>query len=352
MNKTSDLAVSLGNLRRYIIWFFILFSSPPVIATESENTEEWVETTLNAMVSLQSEVPRDARTSFFLGTFREGNGIVIDSDGLVLTIGYLIMEASDIKVTDSNGQFVPAELVAYDHNSGLGLIKAKKPLGIQNISLGDSSMLTPGDPALILSRIGPDYMQVAEVVDVREFPGYWEYLLDEAIFTAPPFNGFGGAALINTQGELVGVGSLLVNDAKVGVRTSPGNMFVPINLLKPIYDDLLLYGRRTEEPRPWLGVYTSVYRGHLFVYRVAADGPAEQAGIKANDIIVAVNDNPIYDIAEFLREVWATGPAGVEVRISVIRQGQQKEIAVKSADRYDWLKFNPVSKYTAMVHLN
>lgn len=331
-----------------IIPMALLVFSP---AHAAQDSDALVEATLKAVVGLRAVVPDDARTAFSLGTEREGNGIVIDNN-LVLTIGYLIMEASDIEVTDSQGQYVPAEMVAYDYDSGFGLVRAKQPLGIQRMPLGDSAVLSPGDPTLILSHMGPDYMQVAEVVDIREFPGYWEYLLDQAIFTAPMFGGFGGAALINTQGELVGVGSLMVHDARRGSPPVPGNMFVPIDLLKPIYEDLLQSGRASGTPRPWLGIYTAVDRGHLFVYRVAMEGPAEVAGIIPNDIIVAINGNPVSGMAEFLREVWATGPAGVEVRLSIVRRGQLKEITVKSGDRYDWLKFDSTSQYTAMLKIN
>ena len=330
----------------------LLLITPAYAAQESQESDELVEATLKAVIGLRSIVPDTARTANSLGTERQGNGIVIGDDGLVLTIGYLIMEASDVQVTDSEGDYVPAEFVAYDYDSGFGLVRATRSLGIKSIPLGDSDVLSPGDAALIISHIGPDYMQVAQVVDVREFPGYWEYLLDEAIFTTPPFSGFGGAALISSNGKLVGVGSLIVHDAVTvgGSRPVPGNMFVPINLLKPIFDDLLQIGRASGKPRPWLGVYTTVDRGHLFVFRVALDSPAESAGIKPNDIIVAVNGNPVSSMTGFLREVWATGTAGVDVNISVVRGGTVKEITVQSGDRYDWLRIYPDTQYSAMWH--
>ncbi len=346
MNRLTDSARYLRFARNAIVCLTAFYLTLLTNAPQAANDQ--VEATLKAVVGLRSMVPDDARTAFSLGTFREGNGIVIDDD-LILTIGYLIMEASDIEVTDSEGQFVPADMVAYDYDSGFGIVRAKQPLGIKSIPLGDSAVLAPGDPTLILSHLGPDFMQVAEVVDVREFPGYWEYLLDEAIFTAPPFNGFGGAALINTQGELVGVGSLMVHDAVIADRPVPGNMFVPIDLLKPIYDDLLEIGRASGKQRPWLGIYTAIDRGHLFVFRVATDGPAEKAGIQPNDIIVAVNGNAVSGMAEFLREVWASGDAGDDIELSVFRQGSLMDVVVKSGDRYDWLKFDPGSQYTAML---
>ncbi|MDE0309653.1 MAG: S1C family serine protease [Acidiferrobacterales bacterium] len=318
----------------------------------SQDSDDLVEATIQAVVGLRSIVPDSARTANSLGTEREGSGIVIGDDGLVLTIGYLILEASDVEVTDIQGNYVPAEIVAYDYDSGFGLVRAIHSMGIRGIPLGESSLLSPDDAALIISHIGPDYMQVVQIVDIREFPGYWEYLLDQAIFTTPPFSGFGGAALISTNGRLVGVGSLIVNDATTidGSRPVPGNMFVPIDLLKPIFNDLLLHGRAAGEQRPWLGVYTAVDRGHLFVFRVAFDSPAEKAGIKLNDIIVAVNGQPVSGMASFYKNVWATGPAGVDVRISVVRNGIVREIVVESGDRYDWLRTNPTPQYSAMLN--
>ena len=329
--------------------FLLLLISPGV---DSQDADELVEATIKAVVGLRAIVPDTARTANSLGTEREGSGIVIGDDGLVLTIGYLILEASDVQITDSQGDYVPAEIVAYDYDSGFGLVRATRSLGIKGIPLGDSAVLTPGDSALIISHIGPSYMQVVQVVDVREFPGYWEYLLDQAIFTTPPFNGFGGAALISSKGRLVGVGSLIVNDAATvrGSRPVPGNMFVPINLLKPIFNDLLLNGRASGEPRPWLGVYTAMDRGHLFVFRVALDSPAEVAGLRPNDIIVAINGQPVSSMASFLREVWATGPAGVDVRIAIVRGSTVKEITVESGDRYDWLRIDPIPRHSAMLH--
>ena len=317
-----------------------------------DDRDSRIESTLNAVVGVRAIVPDTARTAYSLGTQRQGSGIVIDDNGMVLTIGYLILEASDVEVTNSTGDFVPAELVAYDYDSGFGLIRAKQSLGLKSVTLGDSAELAPGDAALIVSHIGPDYMQAAQVADIREFPGYWEYLLDQAIFTTPPFQGFGGAALIDTKGDLVGVGSLIVYDALRGVQPRPGNMFVPIDLLKPIMEDLLRHGRDTSKTRPWLGIYTAMSRGHLFVSQVAIDGPADDGGVERNDIIVAVNGNSVSDMANFLRQVWASGPAGIEVNISVLRDGEVKELVVKSADRYDYLNLKPQSQYTAMLQLD
>ncbi len=335
-------------LEKTLIGILILLIAP---ALPAQTQSEQVETTLKAVVGLRASVPDTARTAFSLGTEREGSGVVIDDDGLVLTIGYLIMEASNIEVTNSDGDYVPASMIAYDYDTGFGLVKAQQPLGLEGITLGSSATLGTNDSALIISHVGPNYLQLVEVADVREFAGYWEYLLDNAIFTAPPLSGFGGAALVNQNGELIGIGSLVVHDAVEGPPPIAGNMFVPIDLLKPIFDDLLKIGRAGGEQRPWLGIYIARHRGHLFVTRVALDGPAEAAGILPNDIIVAVNGQSTSDMAEFLREVWRTGPAGVNVDISIVREGLVRSVTIESGNRYDWLKLNPASGQSAMLDL-
>ena len=329
----------------FLCWLICL-AAPVATAQESDDL---MGDTLRAVVGLRSVVPETARTAGSLGTERRGNGVVIDEDGLVLTIGYLVMEASDVEVTNGDGEYVPAETVAYDFETGFGLVRATQSLGIKALTLGDSSNIQTGDAALVVAQIGPDYLQPAEVVDVREFPGYWEYLLDAAIFTTPPFQGFGGAALIDTDGALVGIGSLILRNAREGEDPAPGNMFVPVNLLKPILDSLIANGRSGRESRPWLGLYTEMDRGHLFVQRVAPGGPADSAEVRPHDIILGVENEDVNGMADFLRKVWATGPAGVPVRISILREGKVLEITVDSADRYDWLKLNPGSRYSTML---
>jgi len=340
---------------RAVVTGLLLLGASPLLAGDAVQAQETnrsgavnLEETVRAVVGLRTEVPDTARTASTLGVRREGSGIVIDESGLVLTIGYLMMEASLVEITNSQGEFVTAEPVAYDYNSGFGLVRATVPLGLAPIALGDSSSVSAGDGALIISYMGPEYMLPAEVVDVREFPGYWEYLLPDAIFTTPPFRGFGGAALIDTEGALVGVGSLIVRDARRGEDSLPGNMFVPVNALKRIIDDLVARGNSAAERRPWLGVYTEMHRGHLFIERVADDSPA-QLVLKLNDIILAVNGAEVADMAGFLKALWASGPPGEEIEITVLRDGTRMDLPIITGDRYEWLRLEPGSGYSAML---
>ena len=296
---------------------------------------------LDAVVGVRAVIPGDARTAEVLGTARAGSGVVIGSDGLVLTIGYLILEAieAEIVLTGKAGErVVPAEIVAYDYDTGFGLLRALGPLAIAPIEFGRSAELVKDNEVLVVGFGHPPPVIGAVVVSRRDFAGYWEYLLPNAIFTAPPHHAFGGAALIGRDGRLLGIGSLVVGDAAEPNVHLPGNMFVPIDALKPIFEELLEHGRSRAPPRPWLGLYSEDLRGRVFVNRVAPGGPAAQAGIAAHDIIVAVGGEPVRDMADFYRKLWALGQAGVAVPLTLLSAEGIKETTVESADRYDFLK--------------
>jgi S1-C subfamily serine protease len=292
---------------------------------------------LDAVVGVRATVPGDARTARVLGTQREGSGVVIGADGLVLTIGYLILEADRAEILLPDERVVPAEIVAYDYDTGFGLLRPLAPLGIEHMPLGSSARLDQHSEVLVASFQATGSASPAYVVSRREFAGYWEYLLPDAIFTAPPHHAYGGAGLIGPDGRLLGIGSLLVSDAMADSRM-PGNMFVPIDALRPILADLLERGRSARPPRPWLGVYAEEMHGRVFVSRVAAHGPAAVAGLEAADIILAVKGEAVTSLGDFYRKVWALGDAGVEVPLTVLRGAGLAELAVTSSDRYQYLK--------------
>jgi S1-C subfamily serine protease len=296
---------------------------------------------LQAMVKVRSTVPGDALTARALGTEREGNGVVIDSNGLVLTIGYLILEAETIEVIDADDNRVPASFVGYDHGTGFGLLKTVKSLKVTPIELGESSKINQGDPVLIVGHGGTEAVQGGRVLSRGEFTGYWEYLLENAIYAAPPHPGFGGAALIGRGGRLVGIGSIFTQLAVSGVGTVACNMFVPIDLLKPILNDLKTFGRSSKPPRPWLGVHLDETHGRVIVIRVSKGGPAERAGMKPGDIILTVDKKAVQGLADCYRKIWAVGKAGVEVPFSVLQGTQIREIKIRSADRHKHLRLKP-----------
>ena len=297
-----------------------------------------IDDVLSAVVGVTAEIPADARSAATLGTERSGNGVVIDSDGLVLTIGYLIMESTRTTITAPDGREVPADFVGYDYETGFGLVRAREKLGVKPLPLGSASSLKEKTPVLVAGYGGREAALGAFVVSRREFAGYWEYLLEDAIFTAPIYERFGGAALIDNEGKLVGIGSLAVGDAAGPEAEIPGNMFVPIDMLKPIMADLLEKGRPSTPPKPWLGVITREANGRLYVLDVSAEGPAARAGLKRGDILLSVAGKAISGQADFYKKLWATGRAGTRIELSVLHERDIKTVTVNSIDRYDWMK--------------
>ncbi len=315
----------------YLLGILVVLSGPAFAAQTPDNI-------LKAIVKIKANIPKDAATVQILGTEREGNGVIIDKRGHILTIGYLILEAETIEVTKANGDQVKADFVAYDYQTGFGIIRAVEPLLITPLQLGQSLRLKTGDPILIAGFGGTEAVLGSRVVSRKEFAGYWEYLLDDAIYTSPPYPNYGGAALIDRDGQLLGIGSIFTRINVEGLGVIPCNMSVPIDLLKPILTDLINTGRSSEPPQPWLGVHADEAHGRVFIIRVTPEGPAAKAGIKAGDVVVAVNQKPVKGLAQFFRQVWASGPAGVKVTLSILQETQVREISVPTADRYRFLK--------------
>ncbi len=293
---------------------------------------------LAAIVGVRARIPEHARTAHALGTRRTGSGIVIDANGLIVTIGYLILEASRVEVVVTQDKTLQAEILAYDHETGLGLLRASDPIDVTPMQLGESSRLEPGDQLLVSGFGGRLAARAVVLVSRRDFAGYWEYLLENAIFTSPPYPLYAGAALVDSQGELVGIGSLLVADAYRGDQLLPGNMFVPVDRLKSVLGDLLTSGRSMATSRPWLGLYLSEVDGLLMVRRVAVDGPAAGAGMQPGDIILGVAGQPVASMADFYRKLWAAGEPGDEVPLTVLKGAQMHEVRVTAGDRYEWLR--------------
>ena len=297
------------------------------------------EETLSAVVHVRAKILPNARSIATLGPQREGSGVLV-RDGYVATIGYLVIESEAIEVTGVDGKSVPAALAAYDHGSGFGLLKLLAPLAGKPLPIGDSNAVAEREPALV-AAFGADGVNVVHVVSRRPFSGSWEYMLDTAIFTYPAVANWSGASLINAKGELLGLGSLIVADSAGGGTQSPGNMFVPASLLKSVLEDLIASGKAAGPVRPWMGINTEEVRGRLFVSRVSPEGPADKAGLKSGDILIGVGSNEVSSLAEFYRNVWALGAAGVDVPLRVLQGVQLKEVTVRSIDRLDYFRVRP-----------
>jgi S1-C subfamily serine protease len=290
-----------------------------------------------AVVKVATRAVPDARSADTLGMEREGSGVVIGRDGLVLTIGYLIVEADDVKITDAHGRTLPAQVVGYDAASGFGLVRTMLPLDAEPIALGDSARVGEREPVLIASAAA-DGASFAFVVSRRPFTGSWEYQLDSALYTSPPASNWSGAALIDRDGKLIGIGSLIVREATDGNPRFPGNVFVPIDLLKPILADLLRQGHRAGPARPWLGVSAEELQGHVLVTRVSPDGQAQRAGLRPGDIILAVDEDAVTSQSEFYRKLWSRANAGDEITLQVLQGRDVNTVKVRSIDRQEYFR--------------
>jgi S1-C subfamily serine protease len=292
---------------------------------------------LSAVVGIRALAPDDAFTAEVLGTERQGNGVLI-RENVALTIGYLVTEAETIWLTLSDGRTVAGHALAYDQETGFGLVQALARLDLPALPLGNSAAAQPGTRVVVAGAGGRAHAVAAFIVGKQEFSGYWEYLLDEAIFTAPAHPFWGGTAVIGPAGDLLGIGSLHVEHRMESGESGHLNMVVPIDLLKPILNDLMTTGSAKRPARPWLGLYATEVSGHVVVAGLATDAPADRAGLKVGDLILAVANVPVGALAGFYRGMWALGPAGAEIPLTVMRDGETLSVRVASGDRRKFLK--------------
>jgi S1-C subfamily serine protease len=297
-----------------------------------------LERVLRGVVGIKSYIPADAFTASTLGTERAGSGVVIRDTGLIATIGYLITEAETVWLTANDGRAIPGHALAVDQETGFGLIQALGRLDLPAVEIGDSERVKVGDQAVFAAGGGRHHAIETRVVGRQEFAGYWEYLLDDAFFTAPAHPFWGGGALISQDGRLLGVGSLILQQGDGKGKRLDMNMIVPIGHLTPILGELLTYGRVNRPARPWLGMYATENDDEILVGGVADGGPADKAGIRAGDRILAVADEDVTDLAGLWRRIWASGSAGAEVRIRLGRDTGTVPVIIRSADRASYLK--------------
>lgn len=291
---------------------------------------------LASVVGLHAIVPSDAFSAETLGTERAGNAVVID-DGLVLTIGYLITEAESVWLHLNDGRVVEGHVLGFDFTTGFGLVQALGQLDLEPLRFGSSAATRIGEQVLVGGAGGRSRSVASQIVAKQEFAGYWEYLLDEAIFTHPAHPNWGGTALISAKGELIGIGSLQLERERDG-KAEHVNMMVPIDLLKPIIDDLRRFGRINQPARPWLGMYSTEMDGRVVIIGVSNNGPAARAELKAGDVILGVNGHSVSTQSEFYRKLWGLGAAGVDVPLTVHHEGVTFDVTVASTDRGKLLK--------------
>jgi len=317
-----------------------------------ENADEWkfphslrpnpekllfnLDSAINSVVKVRTSIPAAAFTADVLGTERIGSGVLINNSGLILTVGYLVTEAETVWLTTNLNQSIPGHVVAYDQSSGLGLVQALGSLDIDASELDSSDLVTVNDDIFFISYGGIEHSLCSKISRIDEFAGYWEYLLEAAIYTSPPHPQWGGAAVFNKKGHIIGIGSLFLQEIFEG-QNLQGNLAIPTSILKSIIGDMLEFGRSSAPARPWLGMYAVESEKTLTVNSLARYGPAELAGVLQGDKVVGVGEESVSTLANFFRSVWTLGAAGVSVPIKINRNGNQLQLVINSIDRNDFL---------------
>jgi len=291
-----------------------------------------------AVVGVHASAVEGASSAETLGQERLGSGVVIGSDGLVLTIGYLILEADHVDLMLEGGRELPARVVAYDQATGFGLLQALAPLDAEPVPLGDAGAASTEEPLLIASGIGRRLLSIAQLVSRRGYSGYWEYHIEGALFTAPPRPDHSGAGLFDADGRLLGIGSLIVANALGQDQPAlEGNMFVPVDLLKPILGELRANGASAASRRPWLGVNCVEYEGRLWVLRLTPEGPAEASGLRPGDQIASIDGVAVSDLSTFYRTLWRKAP-GHDAVLGIVRAGAPQKLTVHTRERSEILR--------------
>src|ERR1700733_14985772 len=291
---------------------------------------------LASVVGLHWIIPPAAFSAESLGSDAARNGVLID-DGLVLTIGYLITEAEAVWLHLGDGRVVEGHALGFDSETGFGLVQALGRIDLDPLPIGSSAAAQLGDRVVVGGAGGRTRSVASHIAAKQEFAGHWEYLLDEAIFTHPAHPNWGGAGLISNRGELIGIGSLQLERERDG-KSEHVNMIVPIDLLKPVLDDLRKFGRVNKPARPWLGMYSTEIDNKVVAIGISEKGPAARAELKAGDVILAVKGEKISSQAGFYRKLWSLGPAGVDVPLTVHHEGVTFDVVLTSTDRSKLLK--------------
>jgi serine protease Do len=314
-------------------------AAAPALAQPTETQVRALERASNAVLGLDVRAVDGAHSSATLGPVRQGSGVVIGDDGLVLTIGYLVLEAESIELVLDDGRRIPARRLAYDLATGFGLVQALAPLRLEPVPLGDSAAVGDAEPLVVTSGGAQGSVSLAQLLSRREFSGYWEYHIEGALFTHPPRGDHSGAGLFNGRGELVGIGSLVLpNAAAPGQPRRPGNMFVPVDLLKPVLAELRERGASRASTRAWLGLNCAEFEGELRVIRVSDESPAELAGVRAGDRIVRIDGTAVAGLAQLWKALWSGGGAERAVRLEIERGGRTQVLELQTVDRAQVLR--------------
>lgn len=346
MRPVPPLLTSLSDRRCWLAWGWALLAlclalGPPRTArADAENAAQAqaLSRASDAVVGVQALAVDNAVSKDTLGRVREGSGVVISEDGLVLTIGYLILEAEQLQLVLDDGRVLPARVVGYDQATGFGLVQSLVPLKLAPVPMGDAAQVETGEPLMVVSGGSEGAISIARMLARRAFSGYWEYHIEQALFTAPARTDHSGAALFNARGELLGIGSLLMANANEDGPTLPGNMFVPVNLLRPILQELQRTGSSTRSHRAWMGVNCVEHDGGVRVVRISSDSPAERAGLQPGDRIVRIDGHEVSRLAGLWQRLWDGGEAEREVKLEIRRGGESQQVTMRTVDRMSTFK--------------
>ena len=278
-----------------------------------------LEKALRATVGVHTHIPPNhVSNAIGLGTDRRGTGTVVSSDGLVLTIHYLLLGATKVIVTLPNGEQRDATIVGKDYSTGLGLLKidgANHP-HLEVVSSGNSVV---GEDVFTVASLGSDKRCADNgmITYLGPFDAVWEFVLDRSIcVTATSLNlGLPGGPILNRRVQVIGVSYLNFTDPGRPILGIPGEYYLNIR------DELARHGRVSKPQRAYLGVVSYTLRDHVIIANVMPGGPGEKAGLKQGDLVLAIDGKDISE-RRLLYEGLRDHPIADTIQLKVLRNNR------------------------------
>jgi len=285
-----------------------------------------IERVLPATVHIEARIPETHPSTRILGSERMGSGTIIDAAGLVLTVNYVVLGAEQVKVTMIDQRAYVAEVVRTDFASGLALVRIPEER-LTALTLRHTSDVALGEECFVVASVGEGSARIANgaISYLGPFDANWEYVLERAIMTTAMNPGLGGGPLCDPLGRVLGVVSLNLNE--IG-RFS---LAVPSDYYLDARDDFVDGRRPAVGARAWLGLFCYSVKEHVVIQGLLPGGPGEQAGLKAGDVILAIDGEDVGDRRSLYRRLW-THPAGDPVTLKIFRGRETKTVTVASGD--------------------
>ena len=287
-----------------------------------------IEQVIPSTVAIRVTVPPQHKSAQLLGTERMGSGAVIDTDGYILTVNYIVIGASSVKVSMADNTQLDAEVIAQDFGSGIAVLKVSR-IGFPPLPLQSSAGLRTGDEVFLVASSGEENgrrIAGGGLTSVSHFDAYWEYSLERALTSTAMNPGPGGGPMFDMYGRMVGVVSLNLNEI------GKFSLAIPVENFTDHKDELLRYGRRvTRSSRAWIGMYSYTLKEHIVIADLLPDGPGANAGLKAGDVILAIDEKELTDRRAFYQQLWSR-PAGETVLFRVFRNNAVQSIPIISGN--------------------